>query len=58
MLTTALRIARKLKEWQEGATMIEYALVGVLIAVVCVLAVTQVGANTQALFQRAVDTWP
>jgi Flp pilus assembly pilin Flp len=58
MLTRALQIARKLKERQEGASMIEYALMGILILVVCVLAVTEVGMNTLALFQQAVAVFP
>ncbi|HTX60549.1 MAG TPA: Flp family type IVb pilin [Verrucomicrobiae bacterium] len=40
------RLLRALVHSDEGATLIEYALVVALIAVVCVLAVTRFGAQT------------
>ena len=35
---------------EEGATMVEYALMLSLIAVVCIVAVTLVGTNANAIF--------
>ena len=43
----------------EGATMVEYALMVALIAVVCVAAVTAVGTQVDAVFnQAATDLTP
>jgi pilus assembly protein Flp/PilA len=36
---------------EEGATMVEYGLMIALIAVVCIIAVTLIGVNLEALFQ-------
>jgi pilus assembly protein Flp/PilA len=41
---------RKLLLEEDGVSTIEYALLGSLIAVVCVLAVTAVGINTRDLY--------
>ena len=38
---------------EEGATMVEYALMLALIAIVCITAVTFVGTKTEAVFQGA-----
>ena len=40
------------KSTQEGATMVEYGLMVSLIAVVCLLAVTALGVNIQAVFTQ------
>ena len=41
-----------------GATAIEYALIAGSISIVIVTAVTMVGSNVKALFQRLVDSMP
>ena len=38
---------------EEGATMVEYALMLALIAIVCILAVTAVGENAANMFNTA-----
>jgi pilus assembly protein Flp/PilA len=43
---------------EEGATMVEYALMVALIAVVCILAVTALGGNARDTFQKAADQLP
>ncbi|MDC7706760.1 Flp family type IVb pilin [Vogesella indigofera] len=40
---------------EDGVTAMEYALIGSLIAVVIIGAVTGVGLNVQALFQNVAD---
>ena len=40
---------------EEGATMVEYALMLALIAIVCIVAVTAIGTSSQATFQNAAD---
>lgn len=35
---------------EEGATMVEYALMLALIAIVCIIAVTAIGNNANAIF--------
>ena len=44
------RVSRELIADERAVTMIEYALVGALIAVVCVALVTAVGMNVSALY--------
>ena len=39
----------------EGATMVEYALMLSLIAIVCILAVTAIGVNASGIFQQSAD---
>ena len=38
---------------EEGATMVEYALMLALIAIVCIVAVTAIGNNANTTFNRA-----
>ena len=38
---------------EEGATMVEYALMLALIAIVCITAVTNVGSSANSVFQQA-----
>ena len=38
---------------EEGATMVEYALMLSLIAIVCILAVTAIGQKSEAVFNSA-----
>ena len=40
---------------EEGATMVEYALMLALIAIVCIGAVTAIGGNATTMFQGAAD---
>jgi Flp pilus assembly pilin Flp len=42
-------------KYEEGVTSMEYALLAVLIAVVCVGAVTTVGVQTQSFYTRLSD---
>ena len=42
----------------EGATMVEYALMVALIAIVCILAVTALGISARDTFQEASDRMP
>ena len=43
---------RKLFVQEEGATMVEYGLMVALIAVVCITAVTLLGTNVSAIFNK------
>jgi pilus assembly protein Flp/PilA len=45
----ALGIKRFLKE-EEGVTMVEYGLLAALIAVVCIVAITNIGVNLDIVF--------
>jgi Flp pilus assembly pilin Flp len=40
-----------------GATMVEYSLLVVLIAAICVVAITQVGIDTANLFSSVSSDW-
>jgi Flp pilus assembly pilin Flp len=40
-----------------GATMVEYSLLIVLIAAICVVAITQVGLDTANLFSTVASGW-
>ncbi len=40
---------------EEGATMVEYALMVALIAVVCIAVVTSLGSGASGKFQEATD---
>lgn len=52
MLALYLRIRNWLAEREEGQDLVEYALLLVLIALVVILAVTQVGERVQAIFEE------
>jgi len=43
---------------EEGATMVEYALMLALIAIVCIIAVTAIGTGASTVFQSAADKLP
>ena len=45
-------IARQFVRDEEGATMVEYGLMLALIAIVCIVAVTFVGGNTNETFDN------
>jgi len=40
---------------EEGATMVEYALMLALIAIVCILAVTAIGQSAKGVFEASRD---
>lgn len=46
------KIKEFLKE-EDGVTMVEYALMLALIAIVCITVVTNLGTNTNAVFEEA-----
>jgi Flp pilus assembly pilin Flp len=43
---------------EEGAALAEYGLLGVLIAVACVLSITAVGGSVNGLLEDGVSKWP
>jgi len=43
-------LARRFRRGEEGASLVEYALLVALIAVVCIVAVSVIGANASAKF--------
>lgn len=43
---------------EEGATMVEYAIMLMLIAAVCVATVTTIGGLTNAKFDKVASRWP
>ena len=43
---------------EDGATMVEYGLVLALIGIVCILAVQAVGTRSNALYNRASNSYP
>ena len=51
------KIMEALKE-EEGATMVEYALMLALIAIVCIAAVTLIGGNANNVFEGAATNLP
>ena len=55
MLTNIKSIANRLLREEEGATMVEYALMLALIAVVCITAVTLVGGRANNKFNNAAN---
>lgn len=48
-------LIKRLLHDEDGATIVEYALMAVLIAVVCIVAVTTLGTAVKALFQSIND---
>jgi pilus assembly protein Flp/PilA len=43
---------------EEGATMVEYALMLALIAIICIAAVTLIGQRASGVFQQSADNLP
>ncbi len=43
---------------EKGASMLEYSLLAVLIAVVCIAAVTLIGSDTSVAFSRVASVFP
>jgi len=50
------QIMQWFKEQEEGQTLVEYALILVLIAIVVILVLTALGTNVQGIFQTISDT--
>ena len=50
-----IRSIQRFVQDEEGVTAIEYGLIAALIAVVIIVAVTNVGVNLSALFQLVAD---
>jgi pilus assembly protein Flp/PilA len=51
MKAFAIGIKRFLKD-EEGVTMVEYGLIAALIAVVCIVAITNIGTNLNLVFEE------
>ena len=51
-----LSVIKKLFSDEEGATMVEYALMVALIAVVCIAAVTTLGSGASTKFKEVSDS--
>jgi len=47
--------AKRFVRDEDGATMVEYALMLALIAVVCILAVTAIGTGANGMFNKIAD---
>jgi pilus assembly protein Flp/PilA len=43
---------------EDGATMVEYALMVALIAIICIVAVTAIGTNVNLVFQSIASKLP
>ena len=56
MLGLYLRIVNALKNRQEGASLVEYALLVVLIAIVAIAAITAAGSSISGIFQTIAGT--
>ena len=50
-----IKMIRNFFKDEEGATMVEYALMLALIAIVCIIAVTAIGVNASGIFQQSAD---
>ena len=46
------KLIQKFHRGEEGATMVEYALMVALIAVACIVATTALGGSIQSIFSR------
>jgi pilus assembly protein Flp/PilA len=51
-----IRLIAALLRSEDGATLVEYALVVALIAIVCILAVTKLGGSTQTELNKAATS--
>ena len=54
-MQTIINQAKHFLRDEDGATMVEYALMLALIAVVCILAVTAIGKGANAIFNTVAD---
>ena len=57
MIRALTRLQRFVRQ-DEAATMVEYALMLSLIAVVCIIAVTLIGTNANAIFNNIASNLP
>jgi pilus assembly protein Flp/PilA len=51
-----IRLLRALARSEDGATLVEYALIIALIAIVCILAVGKLGSSTSGLLNKAATS--
>ena len=58
MLYLYLRIVNALKARQEGASLVEYALLVVLISIAAIVIMTTLGGQIKAAFQQVSDSLP
>ena len=54
MVRTAVRKAVEFLKREDGPTAVEYAVMLALIVVVCIAAVTTIGANTNAIYTNSI----
>lgn len=57
-MTPVWKAVRRLVDHNEAATMVEYALMIALIAIVCFVAVQTVGSGANSLFALAASMFP
>jgi pilus assembly protein Flp/PilA len=57
-MTRVSQLLRRFVTLEEAATMVEYAIMIALIAIVCFAAVQILGGNTNTLFGLAVNSFP
>ena len=50
-----MKLLKRLFRDEEGATMIEYALLAALISIIAIIAITAVGLNVNAVFEAVED---
>ena len=57
-MSRAEALFRRFAQKEEAATMVEYALMLSLIAVVCIIAVTLIGSNANLIFNNIATNLP
>ncbi|HSU95707.1 MAG TPA: Flp family type IVb pilin [Gemmatimonadaceae bacterium] len=57
-MTRINKLVRHFAKNEEAATMVEYALMLSLIAVVCIIAVTLIGTNANTIFNNIATNLP
>jgi pilus assembly protein Flp/PilA len=57
-MTRVSQLLRRFVKLEEAATMVEYAIMIALIAIVCFAAVKIIGSSTNTLFGSAVVSFP
>lgn len=57
-MTRAKTLIRRFTQREDAATMVEYALMLSLIAVVCIIAVTLIGTNANTIFNNIATNLP
>jgi len=58
MMSRINQLVRRFVKNDEAATMVEYALMLSLIAVVCIIAVTLIGTNANTIFNNIATNLP